>query len=203
MIIKSFTGGPFHTNCYIVIDNTSKECCLIDCPHETFDRIADYIEKNELTLTAVYLTHSHFDHIGDLAMIKEKFSSLVYVHIKDKENVENPGSDGIPLFTPTSATKVDKELKEGQILRVGCIELKVIETPGHSPGSVSFYCEKKRVLFDGDVIFKQGRGRTDLPGCDEELLFKTIKKILLLDDDVVIYSGHGEKTTIGEERSYL
>lgn len=201
MIIECVTGGPFLTNGYLLADEEQNICCLIDCPHGTTSKIADFLTKWQFKLDAVYLTHSHFDHIGDLASVKKQFAPKIYIHECDINNVIHPGSDGIPLFMPTEGVHPDHLLKGGQELKVGQIKIQVIETPGHSPGSVSFFLPHERILFGGDVIFKCGRGRTDLPGCNEEDLQKTLHNLMELGDDVVVYPGHGETTTLGKERS--
>ncbi len=202
MIFKMFTGGLFKTNCYVIGDEEQGICCLIDCVHGAFDAISQFVDEKDLKLETVILTHSHFDHIGDLKRVHEKFSPRILVHHKDRKNLSLPGSDGIPLFVPTEGVEADQMIGESDVLRVGSIQMNVIDTPGHSPGSVSLYLPNEKIVFSGDLIFRRGRGRTDLPGCNEADLFQSIEKIIGLGDDVVIYSGHGKKTTVGEERRH-
>ncbi len=201
MIFKMFTGGPLHTNCYIVGDEKTRVCCLIDCAHGTFEEISQFIQEECLKLEMAILTHTHLDHIGDLKQVKEAFGPKILVHENDRKNLSLPGSDGIPVFIATDGVEADRLIHEGDRLHVGLLEIGVFETPGHSPGSVSLWIPAEKIIFTGDLIFRRGRGRTDLPGSCEEDLFRSIDKIVGLGDEQVIYSGHGKKTTIGEERS--
>lgn len=203
-MITCFTGDePFYTNAYIVTDEASKQCALFDAPHGTMSAISNHIKDNGLKLSAIYLTHSHYDHFGDLAALKKMFDVEVFVHAADRQNLIEPGSDHLPIILPTPKAIPDKELKEGQELNIGAISFKVLETPGHSPGSVTFWFPKEKYVINGDLIFQGGRGRTDFPGCDEEALYRSMKKVFDLGDDVVIYSGHGDKTTVKDERNQL
>lgn len=203
MKIQCFTGGPFFTNGFLVEDEEKGVCALFDAPHDTYDDIVKYIQGHSLTLDAIYLTHSHFDHLGSLAKLKNSLGVKVYIHPLDRENVVMPGSDRVPLMIPTEGVVPDEELADGQALHIGSIEFRVIATPGHSPGSVSFFFPKHKFVINGDLIFKSGRGRTDLPGCDEDVLYQSMKKIFDLGDDITIFSGHGDKTTVREERNQL
>ena len=202
MKIKVFTNGPFATNCYVVADEVAKKALLIDCAHGSFLEISTLLQEEGWELEKAVLTHSHFDHIGDLKRIQEAFSPRIYVHASDKQNLLHPGSDKIPLICATQGVRSDCELKEGDTLKIGSIEIQVLEVPGHCPGSLAFFLPNEKVVFGGDLIFKNGRGRTDLPGCNTKILFESIAKILALGDDVVIFSGHGEKTTVGQERRH-
>ena len=201
MIFKCFTGGPFFTNGFLVADEEGGTAALFDAPHGVHDEIIAFLEEHNLKLEAIYLTHSHFDHLGDLAKLKKTLGLKIFVHAADRRNVVQPGADGVPLMIPTEGTEVDEELKEGQDFAIGQINFRVIETPGHSPGSVTFIFSEQKFVINGDVIFQGARGRTDLPGCDEKVLFQSIKKILDLGDDITIYSGHGDTTTVRQEKS--
>ena len=123
----------------------------------------------------------------------------VYVHQKDRANVVKPGSDGLPLMSPIEGVETEFDLKEGQIITIGHLELKVIETPGHTPGGVCFYLEKEKILFAGDTLFKGSIGNLSLPTADRSAMWKSLEKLEKLPSDTFVYSGHGPSTTIGDE----
>ncbi len=199
MDIQSFTCGPYQTNAYILSCSDTKECAIIDPAPESFDAIVESIEKNKLKPKSVLLTHSHFDHIGDLAKIKDYYHIPVFVHPNDKENVTHPGSDGIPFFMDTPATQIDILLTDGQIIKVGSLSIEVIHLPGHSPGGVGFYLKSENTLISGDTLFKGSIGNLSLPTANIEDMKVSLKKLSRLPPNTTVYSGHGASTTIGRE----
>jgi len=191
MKIQKFVLGPIQTNCYLI--HNAKEAILIDCGgHEEI--ILKYLENNKLKLKYILLSHGHFDHIV-INKIKEKTKAKVGMHERDRIMPVNILAGKIkPIIT-------DFELKENQIVNLGSIKIKVLETPGHSPGSCSFYIESNKTLFSGDTLFKSAIGRTDIPGGNYDRLMKSIKeKILALPPETKIYPGHGSETTIAYEK---
>ena len=207
MEIKTFVFNPFEVNTYIIIDDTTKDCAIIDAGCSNNDeasKLASFILRNKLTPKYLLNTHAHLDHI-----LGNKFVNTMYYL--------TPHFHKLDLFLYESAPAVANyynveyyELEppynfidENDIIKFGDIELKCLHVPGHSPGSICFYDAKSKSLFSGDVLFKGSIGRTDLPGGNLEQLLENIsKKILILDDDVTVYPGHGEQTTIHDEIKY-
>lgn len=198
--IDTFVLGPVSTNAYLLSDPETKKGIIIDPgmnPKSLIKKIAD------LDIEAILLTHAHFDHIGGVDEIRKLKNCPVYVHDLEADWLTNPKKNGSARW-PELGVLVEMEpaeyaLDEGQILEFLGIKLKVFHTPGHSPGSVSFLYDKH--LFGGDVLFKLSVGRTDLPGGNNNELLDSIQdKLFILEDDVVVYPGHGAKTTIGFER---
>jgi len=208
--------GPVSTNCYLIADPDSGDAAVID-PAWDGQVILAEAQKRGWKIGQLWYTHAHFDHFGGAAEIAEALNASTYpsgtmslstsplpivaLHPLDHELWQNQG--GAPLFgmriDPGPEPTVD--LAHGQILRLGNIEFEVQHTPGHTPGHVVFYCAKEAVLFSGDLIFQGGVGRTDLPGGDWEALVESIRKqVYTLPDETRILSGHGEESTVGEEK---
>ena len=201
--VRTYPLGPIQTNCYIIHYNEGG--CLVIDPGEEGNRIIAEIEKMKRKPLAILLTHAHFDHIGAVDQVRNHFSIPVYVHKKEKDWLGNPdlnGSSkypGLPLVQNGSA---DKFLSEGQ-LTIGPFDFEVRHTPGHSPGSVSFIFKDAQVAIVGDTLFRQSIGRTDLPGGNTNTLLNSIhNKLLSLDDEFIVYPGHGPSTTPGEEKDH-
>ncbi len=146
-------------------------------------------------------THAHWDHTAANAEVVEATGAQLAIHPGDLPLLRARGGADLWNVPVQTSPEPDVELEEGQVLRVGKLELKVLFTPGHSQGHVSFYEASAGVVFDGDVLFKRGIGRADLPGGDFQTLMHSIKDVLLnLPSETVVYSGHGPATTVGEER---
>ena len=181
----------------------TRKAALID-PGWSGDALFDLVTEQELDLVAILLTHAHFDHIAGAGALKQRSTAPVMAHpdarpyIKDAHH--HASLWGIPM---EPAPGPDADLSEGQVIEIGNSRIHVLHTPGHAPGHVSFHEPVSRSLFDGDVLFKEGIGRTDFPGGDYTLLMRTIQeKLLVLPDDTSVYSGHGPFTTIGSERRW-
>ena len=196
MFLEFFSAGPFETNGYIFGD---KEVFLVDAPLGSFAEYNRIIEKNDLIPKGLLLTHSHLDHTADCQVIAENFSIPVYVHPLDDPNVRRPGSDRLPVFLPTPPYQGALLLKDGEKLWLGSIEIDVIHTPGHTPGGVCFYLPQQGILFSGDTLFKGTIGNLSFPTAEPEKMWQSLKKLALLPTEVVVYPGHGPKTTIGRE----
>ena len=205
MDIKRFEVNPVQENCYVVSDET-KEAAVIDCGalfEEERKALVDYIDKHGLTLRHVLCTHGHFDHIFGVDTLFEEYGVKPRLHAADR-----PLYDGMRLqvqaFFGTSYDKtmppLGDDLSDGELITLGNTQLKVLHTPGHSPGSVVFYCEKEKMLFAGDTLFRMSVGRTDLEGGSWQQLLHSLHHVLApLPADVKVFTGHGPATAIGDE----
>jgi hydroxyacylglutathione hydrolase len=204
-LVATFTFNPFQENTYILYDD-SKECIIIDpgCYDEGEKlELAVFIEQNGLKPVRLINTHCHIDHVFGNHFIITKYNLPLEIH-EGELSVLNAVQQvsmmyGIPFDDPIPI--VDKFIKEGEIIKFGNSKLEAIFTPGHSPASLSFYCKEAGFLIAGDVLFYGSIGRTDLPGGNFNTLISSIKdKLFQLGDDVEVYPGHGQKTTIGFEK---
>jgi glyoxylase-like metal-dependent hydrolase (beta-lactamase superfamily II) len=193
--------GPLQTNCYILACTATNQAAVID-PSWDGRAILARINKEGWAISYILLTHTHFDHVGGLAELKELTGAPIYVHAEATEMLKRaPAAAALWGFTLDPPPAPDYFLDDGQKLRVGELEVEVLFTPGHAPGHVCFYLPAHAALFDGDVLFQGSIGRTDLPGGDYDLLMSTIReKVMALPDETVVLSGHGPATTIGYER---
>jgi hydroxyacylglutathione hydrolase len=201
--IHKIVTKPLDTNAYLIISEKTKKAIVVDPGFESFDRIMALVKNEEAEIHGIYLTHSHFDHIADVARFQRELDLKVFVHEEDAKNVEEPGSDGIFSAPDLEGAKVSGFLKDGEEVVFGDLSFRVIHTPGHSPGSVLFYFEEKKVLISGDTIFRGTYGRVDLPHSDPEKMKSSLAKIKELPEDVQIYPGHGGSTHIGREKRWL
>ena len=202
--IVTFVLGPVQTNAYLVADDSTGEAAVID-PAAEGNLILEEAVRRDWRIANIWLTHAHFDHLAGAAAIADGCNPAppVAMHPDDYWLWRNEG--GAPFFgmriDPGPEPTID--LKHGQILHLGDLELEVRHTPGHSPGHVVFYCASERVVFCGDVIFQGSIGRTDLPGGDYQTLLNSIHtQILSLPDETRLLSGNGLATTVGQERIY-
>jgi len=202
LIIHTLVVGLIQTNCYLIGDEATREGVVID-PGGDSDSILAAIKAEGLTIRYILNTHAHFDHMAANEPLLAATGALLALHPADAELLATGGGGrwfGLPFI---SSPNPDVELVDGQELKVGGLQLKVLHTPGHSPGHVAFYLSEERVLFSGDALFKNGIGRTDLPGGDYATLIASIRrKLLSLPDETVVYPGHGPPTTIGAERRH-
>jgi glyoxylase-like metal-dependent hydrolase (beta-lactamase superfamily II) len=200
LIIRTLPLGPLQTNCYLIGCPETLVGAVID-PGWDAKTILHEAEAAGLTIKYVLNTHAHWDHVAANADLLQATGAELAVHPQDLPLLRAKGGAdfwGIPV---KPSPEPDLELADGQSISVGTLELQVLFTPGHTPGHVSFYEANAGVVFDGDVLFKQGIGRTDLPGGSFPALVHSIKDVLMkLPPETVVYSGHGPATTIGEER---
>ncbi|VAW35458.1 MBL-fold metallo-hydrolase superfamily, partial [hydrothermal vent metagenome] len=171
--------GPLQTNCYLVACKETMKAAVID-PSWNGRNIAAIATEHGYTITHILLTHSHFDHVGGLAELKEEADAPIYIHPEAVEMLayatESAARFNLTLPTPPAASDM---LAEGDVIEVGQLKLEVLFTPGHAPGHVCFYIKEHHVLLDGDVLFQGSIGRTDLPGGDYPTLMKSIEEKLL------------------------
>lgn len=204
--IQRFTFNPFQENTYILFDET-KECIIIDpgCYDSKEERILnEFILFNNLKPVKLLNTHCHIDHIFGNDFVSKTYNLGLEMHKDDLLILQNAGfaarNYGLNLIP---SPEPEKLLEEGDFIEFGNSKLAILHCPGHSPGSIVFYSSDEKLAIGGDVLFQGSIGRTDLPmGNHKDLINAIQQKLFLLADDVVVYSGHGEETTIGEEKMY-
>jgi hydroxyacylglutathione hydrolase len=200
MIIEKYTCGPVETNTYLIASPEEKIAAVIDPSLGSAKLVASYCKKEDLTLAHIFLTHSHQDHIADVAALKKLFPDVeIWVHALDAPNLETPGKDRLPSFIPVKGIVPDHLLEEGDEVKVGSIVFSVIHTPGHSPGGVCFYSKKEKILFSGDTLFKGTIGNIHFPTSDPEEMWKSLKKLSQLPADTRVFPGHGPDTVLSSE----
>lgn len=198
--------GVFAENCYFYIDDHSKSGYIID-PGAQTGLIYDAVVRNGWHIEKILLTHGHFDHMGAAELLREKLVAPIYIYPSDARYLTDTrlnlsANSGTPITVPHY-----EELYDGEIIRLkanSSFNLKVIHTPGHTPGSVTFYSEADRAAFVGDTLYEHGPGLTNFPGGNRaELEESIINKILTLPDDTILLSGHSSPITVAEERRLL
>ena len=208
MLITRFVCNMVRENTYLIHDDRG-DAALIDCGafySEEQEAIIQSILENHLTLKRLLNTHGHFDHVFGAKCIQGTYGIGIEIDENEKDTYKSAATQmmqfiGQPL--PLELAPVANYFHDGDILTVGDLNLHVIATPGHTPGGVCFYLPEEKVLFSGDSLFREEIGRCDLPGGNESQLVNALKsKVLVLPDDVTVYPGHGEATTIGHERAH-
>jgi len=195
MIIKKMVVGGMKANCYIFGDTKTKEVFVID-PGGDYHRIKNVLDKAGLNTKAIINTHGHIDHIS----ANRYLGYPIWIHKEDASFLQDSKKNlsslfGFNLKSPPAA----RLLEEGETLKIGGLELVVIHTPGHTPGSICL--KSDGLMFTGDILFYGGIGRSDFPHGSESMLFESLRnKVLIHDDKTVVYPGHGPSTTIGEEK---
>jgi hydroxyacylglutathione hydrolase len=199
LIIKKLEVGPIMANCFILGCESTKEAAVID-PGDDADRILMELAKSELKVKYLINTHGHFDHVSANKRMKEVTGAQIAIHPDDEPMLEELSRSAMMFgLSAENSPPADVVLKHGDTISFGQITLEVIHTPGHSRGGICLYT--KGHLFAGDTLFAGSIGRTDLPGGDYDTLISSIKNNLLgLDDDTIVYTGHGPETTIGREK---
>lgn len=199
MILQKFPFGPFETNTILLGCASEKKAVVIDPSQGSTQTLLERCSELELQIDKILITHSHWDHIADLHELTQKTAASVYVHSFDAPNVENPGSDGIPLLFPILGLKPDHLLQEADEIMIGNHRCIVIHSPGHSPGSVCYYLPDKKCLFTGDTLFEGSIGNIHLPTSEPQKMWESLRRISQLSNDTRIIPGHGRDTTLGNE----
>ena len=199
MKILARTVGAFQENSYLVVDESTGRAVLID-PGDEPERLIAMVRDSGATLDAIWLTHAHVDHVGGIAGVRRSWRVPVHLHPADRVLYDRAAVQavvyGLEFEQPDAP---DAELADGDVVSCGALEFKVLHTPGHAPGHVVF--RHDGIVIGGDLLFAGSIGRTDLPFGDPEQMEDSLARLCELDDDTVVYPGHGPATTIGHERA--
>ncbi len=196
MTIQTFEMGSIGTNCYVVSDDKGN-CAIVDCDGNT-TALFHYIAQNNLKPSHILLTHGHFDHIGAVEEVKEKYGCVVCACDKEIPLLSDPSLNASNMSPRALSISPDVTVKEGDTIEVGDLKFKVIETPGHTLGSVCFIIEN--AILSGDTLFLGSCGRVDFPTGDPKAMMASLQRLKNLQGDYVVYPGHGPATSLDYER---
>lgn len=202
MKIMYMVLGPFMTNTYILYNEATMEGLVVD-PSFSPQQYIKAIEEKKIHLTSIFLTHPHVDHMAGMNELRKAFpEARMYMDKRDRPFLRDPERNLSYMFpTPTLVDDADVWVKDGDEIETSGYTFQVIDTSGHTPGGISFYLKKEGIVFTGDSLFQGSIGRTDFPGGSMKELTGSIRKNLFaLPDSTVVLSGHGEQTTIGQEK---
>lgn len=199
MSYSVFPSGPFETNAYILYCPETRDAVFIDPAPSSYHSLENFIEKNNLTPKGIWITHSHWDHTADTARLKRRYCIPVSIHPEDAENLKDPGSDKLPCWIDIEPVNPQHFFSDGETLTLGKLTVQVIHTPGHTPGGVSFYLPKEKLLFSGDTLFAGTIGNLSFPTARPPLMWKSLAILARLPSDTIVLPGHGFSTTIGQE----
>lgn len=203
MTVLTATGGVAMTNCFLVADESTKQAVLFDAPDHTTDRLLKEAAKRDWDLIGLWLTHGHFDHFADHALVKKQFpNAKVLIHPLDEAKARNPDLQtrmfGLPFVIPP--LHAGGHVADKEVLKLGSMEVVVIHTPGHAPGHVCYHFRSENLLIGGDLIIGGSVGRTDLPDSDHSALLASIRRVMELPPKTRLLGGHGPPTTLEHER---
>ncbi len=202
MKIEKFVLGSFGTNCYLIINEESKEIIIVDpaiCP----DYLVSHVKSNGYLPKAIFITHGHFDHVMGIDGWVQEFDVPVFLHEDEKRIIEDASLNLSAVFGPSYAYADTKCLKDNEVIEVAGFQFRVIHTPGHTCGGCCYYCETEQILMSGDTLFCQSVGRSDFPTGSMTTLVRSIKeRLFCLPDEVTVYPGHEEQTSIADEKMY-
>lgn len=201
MLLEKIEVGVMGVNCYVVGDKN--EAIVID-PGASFEKISSYLDKKNIKVKYILLTHCHFDHILAANELKKYTNALIVMSEKENENIKNPSISMTDRFARNfEGLYADTVVSDGDVLKSGEYKFKIIETPGHTSGGICLYCEREKLLFSGDTLFYQSIGRCDFPTGNFDTLISSIKtKLLTLPGDTHVFPGHEAETTIENEINY-
>jgi hydroxyacylglutathione hydrolase len=207
MIVLSNTGGIAVTNAFLVADEESRQAVIFDAPNDTVGPLLDEATSRGFDVIGLWLTHGHFDHVADHAVVTRRFpAAKVLIHRVDEPKLRQPQSKFFPLPFVIPARSADGYVEDGQTLRIGRLEARVIFTPGHSPGHVMYHFPSEQLLIGGDLIICGAVGRTDLPDSDPAVLDASIRRVMELPGVTRLLPGHGQVSTLeweGKNNPYV
>ncbi len=203
MIVLTNTGGVAMTNCFLIADEAAGQAVLFDAPDHTVEPLLRQAASRGWDLAGLWLTHGHFDHFADHAVVRQSSpAAKILLHLLDEPKARHPDVQtrlfDLPLVIPP--LKPDGHVSDNQALRIGGLEVVVLHTPGHSPGHVAYYLPKENLLIGGDLIIGGSIGRTDLPDSDPEQMLASVRRVMSLPPATRLLGGHGPATTLGKER---
>lgn len=202
MEIRTYELGPIGTNAYLLLNEATKEAAIIDAPEGTLDTLLPVIQNAGCQLTAILITHGHWDHTYDMERLRQT-GAPTYAHAADKQLIENPAimSTFMMRDIGLQASQIDHEIIDNETLQFLGSAVHILHVPGHCKGNVAFYFPEHKAIFTGDSLFAGSVGRWDLPGGNEQELRNSIKtKLYPLPDDTIVYPGHGPSSTLGKEK---
>lgn len=201
MKIKIFELGPLGVNAYLMFPENSDGAILVDAPHESAQVIPDFLKSHGRKLTAILITHGHFDHVWDIAALAKETGAKIYASAKNRKLIESAESHAkYAVMEDFSPAKISKTVSDGEELSIDGVKIVCFDAPGHCDGSLIYYLPDESVAFVGDVIFEGSVGRTDLDGGSFEILEKSIKtKLYSLPETTSLMPGHGSHTTVFQE----
>lgn len=195
------TGGIAGTNSFLIADDATAQAVIFDAPDHTVGPLLDEAQKRKLDVIGLWLTHGHFDHVADHAEVTARFpGAKVLIHRLDEPKLRQPSSSPFALPFTIPPRGADAHVEDGDVLKLGNLSAEVIHTPGHSPGHVMYHFAREKVLVGGDLIIMGAVGRTDLPDSDAADLERSIRRVMLLPGDTRLLPGHGQISTLDDER---
>lgn len=197
--LQAFEAGPVQTNAYLVTDDETNEALIVDAPHGVTDDLIEAARRAGSHIGQIVITHTHWDHIADAAVLAEATGAPLLAHPLAVEPLARPGSALFDLPFSIPPVKPDRLLKEGDDVQIGAHTFRVLHLPGHDPAHIVLFSEPDRIFLGGDVVFPEGHGRIDIPGADVKAMNHSLARVAQLPPETVIYPGHGRSTTIGEE----
>lgn len=199
LTITQYPGPPIGTNAYLVIDDATKRALVIDAPWQLAGTIRDAAAAVGATIETIFLTHAHWDHIGDAAVMQREYAVPVVAHRLQLDRLAAPGSSIMRLPVEIPPVTPDRLVDEGDTVTLGSTSFRVLHLPGHDPGHIALWSEADGVLLSGDVLFPNGHGRIDIPGANADDMARSLARLADFPPATVVYPGHGDPTTIAAE----
>lgn len=197
------TGGIAMTNCFVIADEAARQAVLFDAPDHTVEPLLQEVTRRGWHLAGLWLTHGHFDHFADHAVVREHFPNVkILIHALEEPKASKPEVQTrlfqLPFVIPP--LKADANVTDNQRLQIGSLEARVLHTPGHSPGHVAYYFPREKILVGGDLIIGGSVGRTDLPDSKHADLEASVRRVMALPGATKLLGGHGQASTLAQER---